>query len=493
MSLRLKVLLVLFLVCLGAGYWGYRRLDEHIRPQFLRVMEDGMVDQAFLLAKMVEKNLPEKDPEKAIAGLSIKSIFSQASRQKFKAEIYESKKDTFDNRLYITDSKGIVRLDTDNGRGLGKDYSRWNDVYKALRGSYGARSTAERDSKGALVDSLYVAFPLRKQGKIVGVITLCKSKRSLVAWAILAQKKVWREILVGSMLLFLLFFFLSHLVLQPVFRLTQYARDIARGKRVEPPVVGGELGVLTQAFVEMKESLLQRQDLERFVTQLTHELKTPISAIQAAAELLEDPEMPVETRQRFFSNIQNQTQRMNDIVQRLLMLVTVEQQETLDKAEDIDLEDFLAVLLERFFPNAQQKEIQFEIKRSFDEQSTVYAERFLLEQAIVNLFQNSLDFTPLSGKITLEVMVENERVVCKIEDDGPGIPEYALPRVIERFYSLERPETGSKGTGLGLPFVRQVALLHGGDFLIRNGVERGVIAEIILPLKKRVNKIEDEE
>lgn len=493
MSLRLKVLLCLSLVFLVGGFWAYRTVYKNIRPQYLRVMEDGMVDQTFLLTHIIASSLPDKHPERAIRQLPLRKIMRQVVEAKISARIYEWRKRSISFRIYITDSQGIVRLDTDNGRDLGKDYSKWNDVYRALRGQYGARSSREVDSYGNMTNALYTAFPIRKNGKIVGVLSLVKSKASLTGWAERAQAKLWQGVLLGASVLFILAWLLTQLALSPIFRLTQYAKEIAAGRRTEPPpVTRDEIGTLTQAFIEMKHALWQRRDIEQFVTQLTHELKSPICAIQGAAELMEDPSMSDDTRLYFLKNIHEQSERMDDIVQRLLRLVALEQREGLDKKDKIETKALLEELRECFESQAQQRNITLSINASEDSPLAFQGDKFLLFQALTNLLQNGFHFTPPEGRITLDVKLDHEHnnaeprrpiIIFQIEDTGPGIPEYALERVMEKFYSLEHPDTGRKGTGLGLPFVHQVALLHGGDFAIENREEAGARASMWLPIR----------
>ncbi|HEU0188187.1 MAG TPA: ATP-binding protein, partial [Gallionellaceae bacterium] len=109
-------------------------------------------------------------------------------------------------------------------------------------------------------------------------------------------------------------------------------------------------------------------------------------------------------------------------------------------------------------------------------------EPFLLRQALANLLDNAIDFSPEGGEITLTLRTESGKHHLSVRDHGSGIPDYALPRVFERFYSLPRPGTQRKSTGLGLPFVREVALLHGGDIELINHPDGGVEARLSLPL-----------
>lgn len=108
-----------------------------------------------------------------------------------------------------------------------------------------------------------------------------------------------------------------------------------------------------------------------------------------------------------------------------------------------------------------------------------------MRQAVGNLLDNAIDFSPQGGEIGATVTASGDTVRIAITDAGPGIPHYAAERLFERFYSLPRPD-GGKSTGLGLPFVREVAALHGGAVTVGNGEHGGCRAELTLPLPLRL-------
>ena len=113
-------------------------------------------------------------------------------------------------------------------------------------------------------------------------------------------------------------------------------------------------------------------------------------------------------------------------------------------------------------------------------------ESFLLESALHNLLQNAIDFSPEGTAIRIRVAPDAaaQHVEITVEDTGPGIPDYALPRLFERFYSLQRPDTGRKSSGLGLCFVREAAALHDGSIRVENRTDsRGTRAVLRLPLR----------
>jgi two-component system sensor histidine kinase CreC len=112
----------------------------------------------------------------------------------------------------------------------------------------------------------------------------------------------------------------------------------------------------------------------------------------------------------------------------------------------------------------------------------VRGDQFLLHQALSNLIQNAIDFSPADSQIKLIGQVEGKTLKFIVEDHGTGIPEFASAKVFDKFFSLQRPDSGKKSTGLRLNFVKEVAVLHKGDVKLENRADKGVQATLILPI-----------
>jgi two-component system sensor histidine kinase CreC len=112
----------------------------------------------------------------------------------------------------------------------------------------------------------------------------------------------------------------------------------------------------------------------------------------------------------------------------------------------------------------------------------VRADQFLLYQALSNLIQNAMDFSPVDGSIELTGRVEDKTLNFIVEDHGTGIPDFAVEKVFDKFFSLQRPDSGKKSTGLGLNIVKEIAVLHKGDVKLENRPDKGVRATLILPI-----------
>jgi two-component system sensor histidine kinase CreC len=229
----------------------------------------------------------------------------------------------------------------------------------------------------------------------------------------------------------------------------------------------------------MREKLEGRQYVERYVHTLTHEMKSPLAAIHGAALLLEE-DVPDAERRRFVTNIREQEERLQHLVERMLDLATIQHRQSLQDPCKLSLAELVNNVLVGKETRIAQRGLNVDI--SIPASANVSCEAFLLEQAISNLLDNAMEFSPKDGLISIDVESVDNRHVIRIRDQGPGIPDFAVERILEPFYSLPRPDTQKKSTGLGLSFVKEVAELHQGSIEVRNRPEGGVEARLILPV-----------
>lgn len=472
MSLGLRIFLVYVLFVGLTGYFVLNTVMEEIRPGVRQSTEETLVDTANLMAEILRDDFK--------AGTLSENRWPQLLRaygeRQPQATIWGLPKNQVNHRIYVTDAKGIVVLDS-SGVAVGQDYSRWNDVYLTLRGEYGARSSrSDPDDPSSSV--MHVGAPIRDNGKIIGVVTVAKPNSSLQPYVDRTERRLlfYGVGLIGLGLLFgaLLSWWLS----RALHRLTGYAQAVSEGRRVEVPHYrGGELEQLAAAVEQMRTQLEGKAYVERYVHTLTHELKSPLAAIRGAAELLQS-DMPAVQRLRFVSNIDSESARMQQLIERLLNLAQVEQRQGLEERVAVPLVLLVAELLKAQAARIEGKQLR--VEQAIGEDLLLIGEPFLLRQALGNLLENALDFTPAQGLLRLRAERVGEQVEFRLFNQATPIPDYALPRLTERFYSLPRPDSGRKSTGLGLNFVEEVVKLHGGVMRIGN-VEGGVEVVLRLP------------
>jgi two-component system sensor histidine kinase CreC len=189
--------------------------------------------------------------------------------------------------------------------------------------------------------------------------------------------------------------------------------------------------------------------------------------MRGAAELLQEP-MAEADRQRFAGNIERQTLRLQALVDKLLNLAEVEQMRQLSNSEPVDLVALTEEAVQALEPRWRLKGLQFSCALG-NKPVRVRGDRFLLAQAMRNLIDNAIDFSPQGGRITCTLTRDaGGCVTWSLRDEGTGVPDYALDRVFERFYSLPRSDTQEKSSGLGLCLVKEVSDLHGAQVRVDN-------------------------
>lgn len=472
MNIAIRLFIGYFLITGLAAWFVVNIFAKEVEPGVRHATEDALIDTANLLAELAAMELSTGQ----ISHGRFAAAVDVAIRRDPGAEISSVSKKNIDLRVYLTDARGIVVYDSAQ-RDLGADYSQWRDVARVLSGQYGARSTRDNPDDPA-TSVMYVAAPILAPQGLIGVLTVAKPGAVLMPYAQRAQDRVYRAsfiLLAASALIGLVFTFWLTASLN---RLRNYAHAVANGEKAAPPVLGGrQLSELGRALALMRERLDGKQYVESYVQSLTHEMKSPLSAVRAAAELLqEDP--PGEDRQRFLKNILDQSGRMQRIVERLLVLARVEHLQAPESDQIIVLGDLVQQVLDECSSKLEAKGLRVEFIGA--KNATVRGDSFLLQQAIANLVDNAIDFSPIHASVTVEISLAPECCIVSIRDHGPGAPDFALEHLFTRFYSLPRPGTEQKSTGLGLAFVREVARLHGGEANFSNAAGGGALASLKL-------------
>lgn len=485
MKLGLRLLLGFFLITGIAAFFVLRVFVAEVRPSVSEVMEDMMVDTANILAELAADDLAALPPGGTLETSRFALRVKDYAARPVDARIRGLSKQTMDFRIYLTDASGRVVFDTGFREGVapatGQDYSRWRDVTRTLRGEYGARSTrlVYSDDQSSV---MYVAAPVRQGEQIVGVLTVAKPMSTVQQFIDRAEhdilvKGFW---LLGSSLA--IGIVVTGWIVWSVRRLRHYAQHVQLGQRQPPPELPGELGDLAQAMEAMRDRLDGHEHVEQLVRAMTHELKSPLAAIGGAAELLQD-ELPAADRQLFAQQIRDQTERLHVLVERLLELSKLEHRHSLDQQVLLDLGACTDQAIKAAAARLEQRQLAL-VWHPLEGRAQVKGEPELLAMAISNLLENAIDFSSPGGRVEVTLTRTPTGIDLSVRDHGPGVPDYALVRLGERFYSTPRPaapgETPRKGSGLGLAIVRQVMQLHGGSLRLEPA-EPGLRATLRLP------------
>jgi two-component system sensor histidine kinase CreC len=472
---------VLLAYAIGVGWLMWRLLAD-IDPRYRESAEESLVEVAHLMASQIERRWDERavTPAEPVIDVAVlEPLFRDLYARELDAEIFGFRKTRIELRMTVVDAQGRVVFDS-LGRSVGDDHSRWRDVSLALQGKYGARTTPDlvNDATTAV---MYVAAPLVRDGQIVGAVSVGKPAQSFGQFVEAARRKTIVIGITSVLAVALLVVILSLWLVRPFGLIADYVRYVRAQRTLSlPRLTRRALHTLGAAYGEMRDALVGRNYVADYVQTLTHELKSPLSAIRGAAELLHEREMPAADRARFVANIERETARIQELVDRMMELAALESRRTLEHAAPVGLRALLEERVASASAAGAPRSITVALDAPLD--AVVEGDALLLQRAVGNLLDNALDFSPDGGRIEVALAAGPKQAEICVRDHGPGIPDYADERVFEKFYSLARPRTRRKSTGLGLPFVREVMSLHHGRVSLRNAEGGGALATLSVPL-----------
>lgn len=232
-------------------------------------------------------------------------------------------------------------------------------------------------------------------------------------------------------------------------------------------------------FNDITDSKNLKRIKSEFITNLSHEIRTPLTAIKGYLEAIEEPDINKEDRKKFLKIVRENIERLTNIVSDLLLLSDIERQERKLKTEKIDLNGLAREVILLFRKTAENKGIQLEFSPS--KIPEYYGDGFLLQQLLINLMSNAVRFTE-KGRVEVSINFENGRFYIMVSDTGIGIPSDEIPRIFERFYTVDKSRSKTQGgTGLGLSIVKHIVQLHQGEIKVESKLREGSKFTVILP------------
>jgi two-component system sensor histidine kinase BaeS len=321
-------------------------------------------------------------------------------------------------------------------------------------------------------DPYYFAARLANPGTLI----LLRRQHSLLSgyvWGLLIAAGA------GGLLAALAAFLLARRIARPIDRVSAAARSLTRGTHPEPvPIEGAtEIATLAGAFNELAAQLRQAQEAERnFLLSVSHELKTPLTAIRGYAEAVEDGVLdPREAA----ATVASEARRLERLVRDLLDLARMNRTDFSVHNAEIDLADVVQDAVRRYEQQAESFGVELHAVADGPAPALADADRVL--QVVSNLVENALRLTPPGG----EVRVVAEPGVLRVEDTGPGLAESDAERAFERFYLHERYGLERRvGTGLGLAIVKELTLAMGGDVDVESHPGRLTVFTVRLRVPK---------
>lgn len=393
------------------------------------------------------------------------------------------------SRIRIISLEGIVLFDSHDDSTAGMDFSARPEVSKALGGRYGARWQLTED-RGYVY--YFIAIPLQDEsGELVGAVMVSRHTGPITQAIGEIMTEQSRALIIAGIFAVAAAAALAFTITRPLRRLTRAAGEIGRGTaRDIPRDLRGrsEIGILADSLRRMTSELEKRNRYNRdFISETLHELKTPLTAIIGAAEILESREPPPESsRRRFAANIRLDARRMNSLVGELAGLTRLDLETTTTQRETVNYPDFVLGVLSR--ADAAFERPRAELKTELSEKTlpvAIVPDR--IEQVILNLLENAFRYTPPEGTVTVSVSPLPDRgVLTSVRDTGPGISPANREKIFERFFTTE-DRNGSQpyGSGLGLAIARSIVEKHGGQIEATLPPDGGTLFTFTLPLSEK--------
>lgn len=382
-------------------------------------------------------------------------------------------------RSVVTDNSYTVLYDNNREANMtGKVFMR--EVLKCALDGEQKTSTFESDNGKTLT----VSVPIELGGEIIGGVYLAENV-SAISKSIDAIRT--SLVLFSILLLFIIIIItvmISYVVTKPLGEFINVAKAVSKGDFSRRVTVKGshEMEQMGQAFNFMCDELTELDEKRKnFVSDVSHELKTPMAGIKLLCDSLiaaENPDM--DTIREFLNDMSEEIDRLTRLINKLLTLTKLDSGTNLNLSK-VEINALAMGVLHSLQKLADEKDIAL-LPDLKDEPIMINADYDKIYECVYNLVVNAIKYTPEGGHVAVRVNLEGPDCIIEVEDDGPGIPDSEKPKVFERFYRLDDSrarDTG--GTGLGLAITKEAVLLHKGSIEVLDAEPNGSIFRITVP------------
>ena len=382
------------------------------------------------------------------------------------AQAMELLDDMQGTRVLVTNESGLILYDSSTLEKRTGDYAITAEVVKALRGEDVCRSEYRQ---GAF--RTRVAVPTVYRGVTLGAVYLYEYDTEQAEVLLSIQSTLRYISVVICVVALVAALILSKALTRNTSRLLGGIRSVREGEYNHRIEVKGkdEMAQLAMEFNELTDRLQTIEEVRRrFVSDASHELKTPLASIRLLADsILQNSSVDMETVREFVSDIGEEADRLTRISQRLLALSRLDARLQRERVP-VDVGQVVEKVGHMLLPLAHSAQV--ELRYQLQPHCMVLATQDDLYQVAFNLMENAVKYNQPGGSVTVEVAREEYWITLTVQDTGVGIPEEDLLRVFDRFYRVDKARCREAGgTGLGLSIARDTARLHGGDIMAQRG------------------------
>lgn len=392
----------------------------------------------------------------------------------------------YDCRIQIIDTSNIIREDTISSDTVQTSISK--NVFHALKGQ-------EMVEENSDLEYIEFAIPLVatttsvnnvKTKRIVGVLCTNYSTSNITAYKDDLRRIVYIAEAIGIAFALVVAMLLSRLFTRPVKKIGRVIKNVKNNdlENKEDEKDFTEVSLILNEFNNMVDNFFSEQKKrDDFVSNVSHELKTPITSMKVLADSLVGQEgAPEELYQEFLVDISNEIERESQIINDLLELVNTENVETEISISQVNINDVLESVLKTIKPLAEEKNIEvvFESFRPI----IADVDELKFARVVTNLVENAIKYNQVDGTVTVSLNADHQYFFVKVQDTGIGISEEDQERVFERFFRVDKArarETG--GSGLGLAITKEIVKKHHGSIGVYSKEDEGTTFTVRIPLK----------
>ena len=338
-----------------------------------------------------------------------------------------------------------------------------------------------------------VAVPLKRGERMLGAVYLVESMEKVDNTIDTIRANMIMVAVAVCLLVALISFWLSHMTTAPLESFTKIAKEISKGNfSIKAKEKGRrELVEMAKAMNYMSSELNDNEEnRKKFVSDVSHELKTPLATIKLICDSIVSSHSPdPEMIQEFLADLSDEVDRLTRIVERLLTLTKMDQSHKIAKLEPVDFVVMLNAIVRKLQPNAEVKDIVLYSELTSEPLSPMMLDYDKIWEAVYNIVDNAIKYTPDGGFVKVSLEKGATSVQVGIHDNGPGIPDSEKDKIFDRFYRLDDSRTrDTGGTGLGLAIAKEAVLVHGGAINVDNATDGGCVFTITLPYSETLEE-----
>ncbi len=393
----------------------------------------------------------------------------------------------FDCRIQIIDTANIIREDTKSSDIGHTSISK--DVFEALKGENVMEENSELEYiefTSPLVATISTVDGATEK-KTVGVLCTNYSTANITNYRNEVKRVMWIVFAIGIIFALVVAGLCARFFTRPIKRVGEIIKDVKHRRGVE------DLDEIKD-YTEVKKILAdfntmidnfyaEQKKRDEFVSNVSHELKTPITSMKVLADSLVGAEgAPEEMYQEFLVDISNEIERESQIINDLLELVNTENVENEISISQVNINDVLESVLKTIKPIAEEKNIEV-VYESF-RPIIADVDELKFARVVTNLVENAIKYNQVDGTVTVSLNADHQYFYFKVQDTGIGIPEEEQDRVFERFFRVDKArarETG--GSGLGLAITKEIVKRHHGSIGVHSKEDEGTTFTVRIPLK----------